>query len=136
MKYTPTDFSTSADKEKFEKQFKKLVESGFKRSMFPKWFYTRLSMCFGHIAHYNQEGFYQTWFIDTRWQYEFLEATVKYPCYGDPAYTYSDVEKVLVAWIEEKKFLHIYGGKLIEEIEAQEVKELARLKNKYPFVVV
>lgn len=102
MEYTPTEFSTAEEKTRFEKQFKKFVSNGFRKDHFPKWFYTRLSMCFGNIAHYNQSGFYATYFEDTEGVSRFIDNCVAYPCYGDPAYTFSDVEKVLKDWLINK----------------------------------
>ena len=98
--YTATEFSSIEDKYKFEKQFKRFVESGFKRTLFPKWFYTRLSMMFGHIAHYNIYGFYQYWFSDIEKQQHFINNCLQWRCYGDPAFTYSDVERELKDWIQ------------------------------------
>jgi hypothetical protein len=100
-KYTPTQWSTSTDKSKFESQFKKFVTGGFKRRDFPKWFYQRLCGCFGFIAHYDEHQFYETFFTtpkDRRW---FIDQTLKYVVVGDPAWTYSDVEKVLQDWMRK-----------------------------------
>ena len=78
-----------------------VVSNGFKFEHFPKWFYTRLSMCFHHIAHYNQYGFYTTWFEEEEDRQEFIERIKNMSIYGDPEYTYSDVEKVLQDWVKE-----------------------------------
>lgn len=99
--FTPTEFSTTKDKAKFANHFVRFVESGFNENLFHKWFYTRLSMTFGHIAHYNIHGFYATWFEDTDMQMEFFEHTLSFPCYGQPEYTFCDVEKVLIVWLKE-----------------------------------
>ncbi|MHA2046150.1 MAG: hypothetical protein ACW99G_15265 [Candidatus Thorarchaeota archaeon] len=98
--FTPTQFDTAEQKAKFANHFVKFVESGFKREKFPKWFYTRLSMTFGHIAHYNLDGFYAQWFTTTERQMEFLNHTLNHPCYGQPEYTYSDVEKEIIEWLK------------------------------------
>lgn len=95
--FTPTQFSTVQDKEKFLKHFHRFVKSDYKWTLFHKWFYVRLSMCFGHIAHYNRMGFFVTFFEDAEGIERFWRETMQYPCYGDPAYTYSDVEKVIQA---------------------------------------
>lgn len=97
--FTPTEWSTAEDKAKFANQFVAFVESDFNRSKFPKWFYTRLASTFGHIAHYNQDGFYATWFENTESKMEFLEKTMAYPCYGSSSHTYSDVEIALQNWL-------------------------------------
>jgi hypothetical protein len=99
--FTPTEFSTITDKEHFCEQFQRFVSKGYKKTMFPKWFYTRLSMSFGHIAHYNQGGFYETFFVSDIGEQNFIEQTLAYPCYGDPAFTYSDVERYLQGWLRD-----------------------------------
>ena len=106
MKYTPTKFSTIEDKEKFVAQFKKFVEADFDLNKFPKWFYTQLSMSFGHIAHYNQVGFYEEFFLDSYGKTRFLKQTLNYPCYGLPDYTFCDAEREIQNWL---KSLDIVG---------------------------
>lgn len=98
--FTPTDHATAADKAKFGNHFVKFVQGGFKRTQFPKWFYVRLSMTFGHIAHYNIDGFYATWFADADKLRKFIEITLSYPCYGNPGYTFCDVEREIQKWIK------------------------------------
>jgi hypothetical protein len=98
--FTPTKWDTVQDKAKFANHFVRFVESGFNRNLFYKWFYNRLSNTFGHIAHYNLDGFYATWFEDTDNQMRFFHKTLNHPCHGQPDYTYSDVEKVLIEWLK------------------------------------
>ena len=129
--FTPTAWDTAADKAKFANQFVRFVESGFKDTLFPKWFYTRLSMTFGHIAHFDRGGFYGTWFRSTRAKLDFLRQTVEWPGYGDPAFTYSDVEKAVAVWVRERKLVDYYLGRLAGETELAERTELARLTAKY-----
>jgi hypothetical protein len=50
--FVPTEWSSAADKAAFGNTFLHFVESAWKRSLFTKGFYQRLSNCFGHIAHY------------------------------------------------------------------------------------
>jgi len=97
MNFTPTQHSTAADKEKFLQHFHRFVLSGYKWTLFHKWFYVRLSMTFGHIAHYDRRGFYSTFFTSPEGIEGFWCVTMGYPCSGDPAYTYCDVEKVIQA---------------------------------------
>ena len=104
MKFTEdqfiaTEHSSTKDKAKFANKFVSFVESRYKRSDFSKWFYKRLSMTFGHIAHYNQEGFYSVFFTTKEDQARFVEQCLRYPCYGDPGYTYSDGELALQKWL-------------------------------------
>lgn len=98
-KLSPTQWETVTSKVKFGNQFVKFFKSGFSRTQFPKWFYTRLSMCFGMIAHYDQNGFYKTFFTDDVDKADFVRQILNYPCYGSPAFTYSDIEKQIQQWL-------------------------------------
>jgi len=98
--FVPTAHSTAADKAKFANHFVKFVSGGFRRHLWVKWFYSRVSCC-GHIAHYNIEGFWDEWFSDSEKQERFIARWRDREICGDPAYTYSDVERVLAAWLQE-----------------------------------
>jgi hypothetical protein len=99
--FTPTQWSTSEDKKRFAQAFIRLVEGNFKQTLFPKWFYQRLSNCFYNIAYYNQYGFYEEQFSTTARQCRFVSNCLNYPCYGDPRFTYSDVERFLQTWLQD-----------------------------------
>ncbi len=60
--FTPTKWDTAQDKSRFAKQFVRFVKSDFSERLFSQAFYKRLSLSFGHIAHFNRHGFYQTFF--------------------------------------------------------------------------
>jgi hypothetical protein len=130
--FTPTQFDTAADKAKFANCFVRFVESGFKFTLFPSWFYKRLSMTFGHIAHYDIHGFYHTWFANTATQITFLKRTQFYGCWGDPAFTYCDAEAALKKWVQTTDHLSKLEQKQAAEVEAAERAQLAFLKAKYP----
>ena len=106
--FTPTKWDTNEQKAKFANHFVSFVESDFKRTKFPKWFYNRLSSCFGHIAHYDLLGFYSTFFENNKSKVEFLEHCLKGGGYGSPEFTYSDVERALQTWLTENDILHKY----------------------------
>jgi hypothetical protein len=95
--FTATPHSTAEDKEKFFKHFLRFVASGYKYTLFHKWFYVRLSMTFGHIAHYNKDGFYREFFGEPESVTHFWKQTMGYGCYGHPQFTYCDVEKAIQA---------------------------------------
>lgn len=90
--FTPTKFQTAKDKAKFANHFIRFILSDYDQDLFKKWFYERLSMSFGHIAHYDRGGFYNTFFRTGEGKQRFAHLTMKHSCAGDPAYTYSDVE--------------------------------------------
>ena len=54
-------------------------------------------MTFGHIAHYDSAGFYETFFESDEGKREFIDQCMAWRCYGDPAFTYSDVERAVIA---------------------------------------
>ena len=94
-----TEFYTAENKSRFGINLLRFVSSGFKAHRFTKSLYTQLSMCFGHIAHYNRGGFYTTWFSSSAKQRSWVEYISEYvPC-GDPEYTFSDLERMFKAWL-------------------------------------
>lgn len=130
--FTPTKWNTAEDKARFANHFVLFVESGFSRSKFPKWFYERLSNMFGHIAHYDLGGFYDCFFTSPGMVHKFLQLCAGHPRPGDPAFTYSDVEKVLQEWLAEEGVLARWERAAEAYVEAAERAELARLRAKYP----
>lgn len=91
--FVPTQWESHHEKARFANHFVRFIRGGFKWTVFPNWFYKRLSMTFGHIAHYGKGGFYATWFETPERRGDFIAHTLRYvPC-GDPAWTYSDVER-------------------------------------------
>jgi hypothetical protein len=130
-RFIATKWESADRKVAFVRQFIRFVQSDFAKSRFPKTFYQRLSMTFGHIAHFNRHGFFDTFFSTTEGNLRFLRVTLAHPCYGDPAFTYSDVERALQRWLIQNGILAKYEQLLAEEVEAGERRELARLKAKY-----
>ena len=132
MTYTATKWNTVEDKEKFTKHFKQFVEKGFPKSMFHKEFYNRMSIMRGHIAHYNQMGFFSTWFSTAEQRAKFLRLWIHTPIYGNPTYTWSDVEEVLCTWLQEHpEYLERERSAHVYRVESLEKAELVRLKAKY-----
>jgi len=129
--FTPTQWDTAKDKAAFANRFVRFVESDFAAKPFTEKFYRRLSNTFGHIAHYNRGGFWSEFFTTTADKVRFLEQTLQHPCYGDPAWTYNDVERVWQAGLRADETLERYRQRLAEETEAGERAELARLQAKY-----
>ena len=129
--FVPTEWSTAEDKARFANHFLRFVESGFAESLFPQWFYKRLSMTFGHIAHYDRGGFFGTFFASAAGKVRFLRVTVHHSFHGDPKFTYSDVERAVAGAVRAGGYLEKYERLLADEIETAERGELARLKAKY-----
>ncbi len=129
--FTPTQWDTAKDKAWFANQFVRFVQSDFAVEHFTDRFYRRLSNTFAHIAHCNWVGFWDTFFTTTADKVMFLEQTLAHPCYGDPAWTYSDVERALQDWLRADCTLERYRQLLAEETEATERAVLARLQQKH-----
>ena len=91
--FTATEFYTKVEKEVFARKLLNFVDKGFKRTMFNKPIYRHLNGMFGHIAHYNIEGFYYEWFSTPNKQKDWIYRVINWRIYGDPAYTFSDVER-------------------------------------------
>ncbi|HUZ97372.1 MAG TPA: hypothetical protein VMU57_20910 [Edaphobacter sp.] len=95
QEFTATKFRTADEKAKFANHFFRFVSSSFAETLFTQAFYERLSNTFGHIAHNSKAGFYDEFFRNAKDQLRFLDQVVKWPCYGDPAWTFSDVERAI-----------------------------------------
>jgi len=92
---------TAEDKATFINALVAFVLSGFQQSNFTSEIYRHLSNCFQHIAHYDQNGFYATWFADVDKQSKWVDRIKGTRICGDPAYTFSDVEREFQAWLTE-----------------------------------
>ena len=129
--FTPTKFSTASDKAEFGNHFLRFIESEWAQPLFTKGFYQRLSMCFGHIAHMDRPTFYETWFTCDHDRLRFLEKTLKWPCWGDPEYTFSDVERVIQQEVRKRNYLARYQLRRAEAERASDMETLRRLEAKY-----
>jgi hypothetical protein len=129
--FTATKFSTAADKAEFGNHFLRFIESEWAQAHFTKDFYHRLSMCFGHIAHMDRPTFYETWFTSDQDRLRFLEKTLKWPCWGDPEYTFSDVERAIQQEVRKRNYLARYQLRVAEAERTREMETLRRLETKY-----
>ncbi|MGA3374040.1 MAG: hypothetical protein ABSC48_20060 [Terracidiphilus sp.] len=133
--FVPTKFSTAQDKADFGNMFLYFIESEWTRTVFAKSFYNRLSMCFGHIAHYDAAGFYETWFTADADQLRFLRHTLDWPCWGDPEYTFCDVERAIQQEIRKRNYLARHELRAAEAARSSEMETLKRLEAKYRTVI-
>jgi hypothetical protein len=129
--FIPTKFSTAADKAEFGNAFLHFIDSEWKQTLFTERFYNRLSNTFGHIAHYDRPTFYSTWFSCDADQLRFLEHALRWPCWGDPAFTFCDVERALQCEIRKRDYLRRYELKAAESLRSAEMAILERLEAKY-----
>ena len=134
MNYTATKFYTVGDKEKTFNALVKFVKSGFEERLFTKHLYRHLSNMYGHIAHYNQRGFYDTWFDCADDQIKWFDHVMKAAIYGEPDFGFSDVEQTFQNWLKEEGQDYIQRAKKSANHinEVIELNELERLAKKYP----
>jgi hypothetical protein len=131
LDFKATKFSTAADKAEFGNALLRFIESEWAPALFTKSFYNRLSMCFAHIANYNRAQFYEEWFSSLAAQVRFLKHALRFPCYGDPEYTFSDVEIAIQREIRNRNYLTRYELRLAEEQQATDLALLRQLESKY-----
>ena len=129
--FIATKFSTAADKAEFGNTLLRFIESECAPALFTKRFYNRLSMCFSHSAHYNSAQFCEEWFSSLAAQVRFLKHILRFPCYGDPEYTFSDVERAIQREIVNRNYLARYELRLAEEHQATDLALLRQLESKY-----
>jgi hypothetical protein len=129
--FVPTEFSTAEDKADFGNTFLHFIEAEWKHTLFTKNFYSRLSMCFGHIAHYNQRGFYETWFASEADRLRFLRHTIDWPCWRSPEFTFCDVERAIKREVRRRNYVAHYELRVAEAVRSAEMEILRRLESKY-----
>jgi hypothetical protein len=129
--FTPTKYSTAEQKAAVANHLLGFIAAGFPENKFTKAFYERLCNCFGFIAHLNRNGFFETFFTCTADKLRFIEAVVNARCYGDPEYTYSDVERAVGELVRSQGWVSVYRTKLAQENETIERTLLASLQAKY-----
>lgn len=93
--FSPSEFLTSEDKSKFLNSLVKFTLGGFNENCFSNKLYNRLSSIFGHIAHYNKKGFYETWFSRPEQIRSWVNHVREYNCVGPD----SDIGKNFQHWM-------------------------------------
>lgn len=93
--FKSTKWTSADEKAKRANELLKFLAAGCPRNRFTKGLYHMCSNTFGHIAHYNIHGFYDTWFSSPARRDAYVRHCINARVYGDPEWTWSDVEKVL-----------------------------------------
>jgi len=93
--FVATKWGTSEEKADFGNKLLEFMLGGFLAGRFTEKLYRRLSNCFGNIAHFDRGGFSETWFDSAESIAAFVNQLMQWPCFGDPAYTFSDVEQAI-----------------------------------------
>ncbi len=129
--FVTTKFSTAADKADFGNLLLHFIDSGSKQTIFTEKFYSRLSMCFGYIAHCDRSGFYETWFRDDHQRSHFLQHALASQCWGSPEFTFSDVERAVQHEMRHRNDVALYELRAVECLRNAEMAVLQRLEAKY-----
>jgi hypothetical protein len=106
--FMPTQWASAEDKAKFANTLMKFIAAEFPLQSFTRSLYHRLSNTFGHIAHTNLDGFYGAFFERDFDKVVFLEQTLSWPHFGDPTFTFSDVEHAIKHRLRASKVIDIF----------------------------
>jgi len=131
--FTPTKWASADEKARVANKMTKFILGGFQQGSFNKKMYQHLSNMFGHIAHYDINGFYFEWFEDTEKCLRWVENMTNnwLVGLGDPRYTWSDVEKALVQWSKDNQIAMQLDEINRAEERAGELALLQHLQEKY-----
>ncbi|MFF3257252.1 hypothetical protein ACFYWP_41215 [Actinacidiphila glaucinigra] len=90
---TPTQWDSAQQKAMKGNQVLTFIEEGLPPERFTAALYRTISQhLFGHMAHFDQHGFAETWFATPATRAAFIAHALNRHIGGDPAYTWSDVE--------------------------------------------
>jgi hypothetical protein len=129
--FVATQWSSAEDKEKFANALMKFIANEFPRPAFSKTLYQRLSNTFGNIAHYDRDGYYSVFFERDADKVVFLDQTLRWPCYGDPTYTFCDVERAVQRRLQAANVIDVFRMREADATRKRELAALARLQAKY-----
>jgi hypothetical protein len=113
---------SSAEKEKVLKDWKKFIESDFSRAKFTKKLYNYLTLHCSFIAHFNQQGFYSSYFEDP-------EDTLKFLKQFDRDYGCKSVEYGMDYWITDEDYRDINSA-MVNTFEPYKSEIYPRLKQR------
>ena len=129
--FSPTQWDSAEDKAKFANALMKFIAGDFPRQSFTKSLYQRLSNTFGHIAHCDLEGFYGVFFERDADKIVFVDQTLRWPHFGDPAFTYSDVERAVKRRLSAANVIEVFRMREADAVRRRELATFARLQEKY-----
>ena len=129
--FTPTKWHSAEDKARFGNQLLAFIAADFLKAKWTNAFYGELCQHFGFIANYGQHGFWQEYFADLPSKLRFLRDLTQHPCYGDPAYTFSDLERVVIGRLRAAKLVERLREAVARDTEAIERALLRKLLAKY-----
>jgi len=129
--FMPTQWASAEDKAKFANALIEFIAAEFSRQGFTRSLYQRLSNTFGHIAHTSLDGFYGAFFERDFDKVVFLEQALSWPHFGDPTFTFSDVEHAIKHRLRASKVIDIFRMLEADATRRRELATFARLQEKY-----
>ena len=131
--FTPTKWATAEEKAKIANKMTRFILGGFQQGSFTTAIYKQLCNMFGHIAHYNINGFYEEWFSDIKARRDWAEHITGnwLSGMGDPKFTWSDVEKALIQWMKDNQIAEQLNELYQLDIEQKELALLDALQRKH-----
>jgi hypothetical protein len=130
--FTPTKWSNAEDKAKFANWLAQFLTDGCPLGRWSVSKYRILCQMFGFIAHYDAGGFWENRFATPAARYSTVYQMLHQSSFGDPAHTWSDVERVIRVFILEERLEERYRGEHEKSVEEAEEAQLKALKAKYP----
>lgn len=133
--FTATKFDTAEQKAKAANDLASFVERGMPAKGWRKGIYHTLEgHMFGHIAHYNMFGFFDTWFRTPEQRADWIRYALGggvYGVNGSPAHTWCDVEQAFIEWLSGTDLPDRFAREASDTVEARERAQLAALEAKY-----
>lgn len=122
MPFKSTKFLSAEEKEAVLKDWRNFIKYGFKREYFTKRLYDHLHLHCSFIAHFNINGFYDSYF-------ENPENTLKFLSQFDNDYGYRSIEYGTSYWFTHEDY-HDLNSVIIESFEPYKERIYAGLKHK------
>jgi hypothetical protein len=117
-----TKFMSADEKEKVLRDWQRFIESDFSQTRFTKALYNHLIQHCSFIAHYNQKGFYGTYFEDP-------EDTIKFMKQFDKDQGCISVEYGMKYWLTGEDYRDINTA-MVEAFEPYKAEIYPRLRQK------
>ena len=117
-----TKFMSAEEKEKVLKDWQRFIENDFDKAKFTKRLYNHLIQHCSFIAHYNQGGFYGTYFEDP-------EDTMKFIKQFDREQGCVSIEYGMTYWLNNDDYRDINTA-MVETLEPYKAEIYPRLKQR------
>ena len=129
--FKATKFNSGEDKATFGNQLLAFIAEDFPERRFTQAFYRELAGHFGMIAWNDKHGFWAEYFTRLPDKLRFVEEILGHACYGLPEYTYSDLERVVIARLRSAGIVERLRAAATQDREAIERALLNRLIERY-----